>query len=184
MCNLDLIADDRAPIIDSQGQLWLQWFFRNVEEADFVVALVIFGAVFLMAVSVIALFAVMLLKDRFPKKKTTEIEPDGSVHIVPFLICIVASIMFIFAVIVFLAFWFMPVPYLNLYYYFTLPYDLILIYIAAIPLLFSLVLRYSPNGSRLFRGWNRVCRNISLVVLCAALTVIAFGYCFYWFTLL
>ena len=187
MCNLDLIAGD-GPVFRTQEELWLRWFFANLQEADFVVTLVIFAAVFLMALSIVALFAVMLLKDHFPKKEKIMQETDGSVHIVPFLLSIAASMMFLFGLVVFIGFLLFGLPYFgvrfNFYNLLTLPYDMVLLYTAVTVVLFTVVLRFSPNGSRLFRGWNRICRNICLWILGIILTVIAFFYCFYWFSLL
>lgn len=187
MCNLDIIAGD-GPVYHSQEELWLRWFITNIQEVDFVVALVIFAAVFLMVVSVIALFAVMLLKNRFPKKSNGTQNPDGSVHIVPFLICIAASIMLIFGLFVIVGFILLQFPYFgvrfNLYSLFTLPYDMVLLYTAVTAVLFTVVLKFSPNGSKLFRSWNRVCRNICLWVMGLLGIVILFFYCFYSFTLL
>lgn len=188
MCKLDLIADTQNPIFDTQEQLWLEWFFRNTDQGDFAVILTIFGTIFLMLVSIIALFTVMLLKDRFPKIDKTEQEPDGSVHIVPFLISIAASMMFILGLAALIGFILLELPFFgvrfNIYRLFTLPYDMVLLYAAVTAGLFTLVLRFSPNGSPLFCGWNRVCRNICLWILGIMLTVIAFFYCFYFFTLM
>lgn len=187
MCNLDLIAGN-DPIRYTQDELWLQWFIKNIDEADFVVMLTLFGAIFLLALSIIALFAVMLLKDRFPKREQDPHIPDGSVHIVPFLISIAASMMFFFGIFVVVGFIFMQWPYLGIYFnvyrLFALPYDMILIYIAATAVLFTVVLRFSPDGSRLFKGWNRICRNICLWIIGIMLSVFAFLYCFYLFSML
>lgn len=187
MCNLDLIAGD-GPVYHTQDELWLRWFFKNIQEADFTVMLTIFGAVFLLVLSVIALFAVMLLKDRFPKRNTEPENPDGSVHIVPFLICIAASMMLVFGLIIIVGFVVLQLPYLgvvlNAYRLFTLPYGPVLLYASVTAALFSVVLRFSPNGSKLFRGWNRIGRNICLCFIGILLVAFAFFYCFYLFTML
>ena len=183
MCKLDLIAGD-GPVYHTQGELWLRWFFKNIQEADFVVALVIFGAVFLMVLSVITLFVVMLLKDRLPKKEKLADEGNGSVHFIPLLISIAASAMLFIGLIISLVSLVMQMPHLGLYHYFILPYDTVLIYIGIMAVLFELVLRFSPQGSKLFLGWNRICRNICLAVLIPGLLLIAFLCCFYWFSLL
>jgi hypothetical protein len=183
MCNLDLIATG-DPVQYTQDELWLQWFFKNIQEADFTVMLTIFGAVFLLTLSIIALFAVMLLKNRFPKNVKTVHEGDGSVHFVPLLLCVAATAMFVIGALILLGFMLMQFPHYGLYHWLTMPYGSVLLYIGIMAILFEIVLRFSPNGSKWFLGWNRICRNVCLAILIPGLLVIAFFYCFYWFCLL
>lgn len=171
MCNLDIIAE---PV--TEEQLWNRWFFNSLEDADFVVTLVVFGAVFVMLVSVLALFAVMLLKNFRKKAPESSVEADGSIHAVPFLCSVAGTIMVAIAVFCLVALLFATQPWLYRY----LPYHIVLPYAAVSTVLFIIALAFSPRASKLFKIWNKVC----LIPCVLAITVSLFFYVFYWFTLI
>lgn len=154
MCKLDIIA---GPLTEEQR--WNRWLFNSLQDADFVVTMVIFGAVFVMAVSVLALFGVMLV--RHFRKEAPAAEADGSIHVLPFLCSIIASIMFVlavFAALMLLFSW----EHMALY---MLDYSFAFWYAAAMAALFGIALYFSPRAGKGFRIWNMVCMVISLLVV-------------------
>lgn len=159
MCNLDVIGGD--PL--TQEQLWNLWLFNSLQDTDFVVTLVLFGAVFVMAVSVLVLFGVMITKHFRNKTHKPAVEPDGSVHFVPFLCSILGSIMFVFALFVLVVF----VISWNHIALYMVEYSFAIWYAFAMSILFGISLYFSPQASKAFRTWNKICLIVSLLVVAA-----------------
>ena len=167
MCNLDIIA---GPL--TEEQLFNRWLYSSLQDAEFVTALVIFGAVFIMLLSVLALFSVMLVKHFKEKSPKPGVERDGSVPLVPFLCSVIASLMFLFGVVVVLMIWF-----ISDYFAFYWTYTTAGIYAAVMAGLFIIALCFSPRASKAFKRWNTAC----LIVTLLAVFCVAYFWLFVWF---
>lgn len=182
MCKLDIIAGD-SPVYHSQEELWHNFFFGSMYDPGYRILYLVFGAIYLMLVSMVALFAVMLLKDRIKPRKveTPAEEPDGSVHILPFLCSVLASAMLILALVIVLGTLILWLFNSGSLYLGNIPFDIVFLYVIVMAVLFSLVLRFSPRASKLFRTWNRIGRTASLAAIAVILLCFGFYWGLYWF---
>lgn len=170
MCNLDIIA---GPLTDEQ--LFNRWFFNSLEDADFVVTFVVFGAVFVMAVSVLALFAVMLTKHFKVKVPKPAAEPDGTVHFIPFICSIIGTLLVFAGIVCLIAICFNTNPWLYRY----LPYDVVPPYALVTAALFVIALVFSPRAGKAYKVWNRICLAVCCVLLLICLYVYVFKLFFF-----
>lgn len=155
---------------------WINWFFSSLEEADFVIMLCIFGAVYLMLLSVITIFTVMFLKQRNITIMKPAADADGSVHVIPFLLSIFGTFMVAGGI----AYILYVLLVIHPYYYRHLPYILVVPYAVVTAAMHILALRFSPKASRFYKNWNIAC-----LVPCILVLIVALFFClFYWFTML
>ena len=163
MCYLDLISPEM------EKQIYQQWVQSLLQDPGFVTAMVVFAAVFVMLLSVLVLAAVSLVKYMTGKSPETGAVADGSIHIVPFLSSVLASLMLGFGLVYVIIYYFHSGILLHIG-----PSDMIVIaYIAVVCPLFFIALRFSPKAGKVFRFWNTAC-----LVAAPLLT-----FCYYYFKL-
>ena len=132
--------------------------------------LAVFSALALLLLSLLVLFGVMLI--RYFKSKTPKetVVRDGSIPILPFLLSIVASLMFIFGVIMVLlnGFFFGVVPMG------TIPQEMAVMYAIVMILFFVISLLCAPKAGKIYKTWNTVCLILSGLYLFAELSFMLF----------
>lgn len=163
MCNLDLIA-----LTPEEEFRW--WLESSFNDQKFVLTLAVFSALVLLLLSLLVLFGVMLI--RYFKSKTPKetVVRDGSIPILPFLLSIVASLMFVFGVIMVLlnGFFFGVVPMG------TIPQEMALWYTMVMSLFFAIFLLCAPKAGKIYRAWNSICLVLSGLYLFAELSFMLF----------
>ena len=179
MCNLDIIAGN-DPIIYTQEEAWSNWFFSMLHHPVYGILFLLFGALFLITVSLLALFVVRLLKNNQPKAEVPAADADGSVHWIPVLLSAFASAMLMIAVLLLLGFIILNVLHGNRFTLKYLPYGWIALYIIIMTLQFTVTLRFSPKASKLFLGWNRFGQRCGTVALLILAILCGFYWCMYW----
>lgn len=156
MCNLDVIA-----MTPEEEFRW--WLTSSMNDPEFVVTLVVFGAVFLLLISVFVLFAVMLVRYFRGKSPNSETLSDGNIHILPFLSGVLASGMFLFGTVMVI---------IDCFFYGSLPMGSFpdtasVWYTVFMCAFFGIALWFSPRAGKAFKIWIISCLVITaLYVFC------------------
>lgn len=172
---LDIIVEPRpGELVLPQDQAWINWFFSSLNDADFVMTLCVFGVVYFMVLAVIAVFAILFFKRRNVALLKPVPDADGSVHVIPFLLTMLGTLLVVGGIGYILYVLFFTHPYFFRYQ----PYGLVLPYAVVTGCIHFLALRFSPKAGKLYRAWNICC-----LVLCILLLAVSiYFYMFYWFT--
>lgn len=145
MRHLDIISPEM------EKQLYQQWLQSLLSDPEFITALVIIAAGFVILLCVLVLAAVKLVKRI--QRQGNDPEADGSIHILPFLSSILASMMFGFgAIFIFLYFFCHGIVPMGTFR------DIgAICYILVMCGFFILALIFSPKASKAFKTWNTAC---------------------------
>ena len=175
MSYLDIIVEPNpSEMVLPQDQPWINWFFSSLEDADFVMTLCLFGAVYFMVLGVIAVFAILLMKRRNVALLKPAPDADGSVHVIPFLLTILGTILVIGGIGYILYVVFFTHPYFFRYQ----PYGLVIPYTVLTGSIHILALRFSPKAGKFYRAWNIAC-----LIPCILIFAVSIYFClFYWLT--
>jgi len=175
MSYLDIIVEPNpGEMVLPQDQPWINWFFSSLNDADFVMTLCLFGAVNFMVLGVIAVFAILLMKRRNVALLKPAPDADGSVHVIPFLLTILGTILVIGGIGYILYVVFFTHPYFFRYQ----PYGLVIPYTVLTGSIHILALRFSPKAGKFYRAWNIAC-----LIPCILIFAVSIYFClFYWLT--
>lgn len=145
MRHLDMISPEM------EKQLYQQWLQSLLSDPEFITALVIIAAGFVILLCVLVLAAVKLVKRI--QRQGNDPEADGSIHILPFLSSVLASVMFLFGVIfVYLYFFCLGIVPMGSFH------DIgAVCYILMMCCFLILALKFSPKASKAFKTWNAAC---------------------------
>ncbi len=175
MSHLDIIVEPNpGEMVLPQDQAWINWFFSSLDDADFVMTLCVFGAVYFMILGVIAVFVILFMKRQNVALLKHAPHADGSVHVIPFLLTILGTMLVVGGI----GYIFYVVFFTHPYFFRYQPYGLVLPYAIITGFIHILALRFSPTASKFYRCWNIVC-----LVPCILILAVSSYFClFYWFT--